>query len=68
MNELMIVYNGGQWLYYKTSQQTARSALNEFEALCGRTGINTDNMRVQSAVLRDPLQNDIGFFFSDKNT
>ena len=59
MNELMIVYNGGQWLYYKTSQTTVKGALNEFEALCEKTGINTDNMRVQSAVLRDPLQNDI---------
>lgn len=53
MNELMISIIGGSWIYYKTKQDNADKALTEFSELCDNSGINIDNLEIESYELRD---------------
>lgn len=59
MNELMIVIEGGQWIYYSTVCKDAKSAMREAETSLSATGFNVDNVRIKKAVLRDAGQNEI---------
>lgn len=51
MNELMIVFEGGNYIYYKTNKTTAWGAYKEFECTCESAQINIDNMNVVKAEL-----------------
>ena len=53
MNELMIVLEGGNYIYYKTKLNKAWDALREFEWSCESVGINIDNVGITSAELRN---------------
>ncbi len=62
-NELYIVLKGGDYLYFDTNKNTADEALQEFEEVCERVGINTDNVRIAKTELRNKKT---GNPFSDK--
>jgi len=51
MNELMINYENGNYIYFKTNMTTAWDAYHEFERKCGQVGINCDNMSPTETVL-----------------
>lgn len=53
MNELMVVYEGGQWTYFRTEQEVADEALTEYEETLDNAGINSDNMNICEVVLRN---------------
>lgn len=53
MNELMIVFKGGNYLYYKTHISNLKHALEDFRIRCEVNNINIDNMNIEKAVLRD---------------
>lgn len=53
MNELMIVLEGGQWIYFSTNQATADKAFQAFNEACDSIGLNLDNVDVRKAILRD---------------
>ena len=53
MNELMILFDGSQWIYFKTPAAAVDKAYQCFEETCSSADINIDNMLVRSAILRD---------------
>ena len=55
MNELMIMFEGGQWLYFKTRENDAETAytLDFLYRTLAVHGINYDNMKFVKAVLRN---------------
>lgn len=59
MNELMIVIEGMQWIYFRTEQKTADKAFQEFNETCDSIGLNHDNVAFIKAVLRDKEGNDV---------
>ena len=59
MNELRLNIGCGAWLYFPTDQQSAVEAMREFETVCEKNGINTDNLEITSAILRDENGKDI---------
>ena len=59
MNELMVVYDGGQYLYWPTIETTPQNAIRAFGKLLSDNGINMDNMMVFRYELRDENGNDI---------
>jgi hypothetical protein len=59
MNELMVVIQGGQWIYFPTEEEEAESALQDFHEKCEMLAINMDNVKISRVVLRDPKYNDI---------
>ncbi len=60
MNELMVVYSGGQWLYFKTQRTIIGEAYREYTEMMSRLGVNIDNMHPERAILRDADGSDIG--------
>ncbi len=59
MNELMIVLEGGQWIYFPTEEEKADVAFKEFCEKSEMLGINYDNLKFDHIVLRDPKYKDI---------
>lgn len=53
MNELMISFMGGGYVYYTTNQSNADKAFDEFLQTCENSGINMDNMLFDKAILRN---------------
>ena len=51
MNELMITL-GGNWIYFDTNCDDAEIAYKEFQSTCENVGINVDNIKPDSVVLR----------------
>jgi hypothetical protein len=58
-NELKITLEGGNWFYFKTHQETADKAFQEFEETLDNAGINTDNINYKEAILRNSTGDDI---------
>lgn len=65
MNELMISFVGGNYLYYKTLWGNAVDAIKDFYSDCNSLSINIDNMRIVGAVLRDEEGNDIDLYVNE---
>ena len=61
MNELKILYDNYSYLYYKTNKESAKEALDEYEWLCDRIGIDLSNMNMTECVLRDEDGDDISY-------
>ena len=61
-NELMINIGTESWIYYKTNKNKALEALNEFLHTCETVNINTDNLHITSAVLRNSDNEDIDIY------
>ena len=59
MNELMITFMNGGYIYYKTDQVKADKAFDEFLRICEEAGMNLDNMFWDKAVLRNDTQGNI---------
>lgn len=59
MNELMISFIGGGYLYYTTKQSTVDKAFNEFLQTCEVAIINMDNMLFDRGILRNQAGFDI---------
>ena len=54
VNELMIsIKDSDSYLYFKTSKTTVKEAVKEFDLLMYRLGVNTDNLQIDVAVLRN---------------
>ena len=53
MNELMIMFDGQNWIYFATEETSCKDALADFERKCAAVGINIDNMEIISTVLRN---------------
>ena len=53
MNELIVTFEGQQWIYFKTDAQTVDKGLQEFEETCDNAGINLDNMNIFTVTLQD---------------
>ena len=60
MNELMINYENGNYIYYKTNMTTAWDAYHEFQRKCSQVGINVDDMIPTEARLMNEELEDIG--------
>ena len=60
MNELMVVVEGQQWLYYKTDENDVSRAFSQFCECCDNNGINLDNLSIVSVKLRDQDGETIG--------
>lgn len=58
-NELMIVLEGRNWIYFLTDETTVSGAWNEFHNKCEKLDINIDNCRMVRMDLRDPSGNTI---------
>ena len=59
MNELMACFGKGSWVYWKTDETNCIWAIEELDNVMTNNGINTDNLKVTRAVLRDENENDI---------
>ena len=57
MNELMVILEGGHWLYFRTSQTKADKAFQEFQEALNNAGINDDNVGYIKAGLRNSAGN-----------
>lgn len=53
MNELMIVFKGGNYIYHKTYIKEAKYALEKFRIVCETNHINIDNMDIVRVELRN---------------
>lgn len=53
MNELMIVIDGNQWIYFKTNEDVADKALARFLEVTTNAEINLDNVHILRAELRN---------------
>ena len=58
-NELKIDVCGGGCIYFATVMTTAKEAMAEFEDVCSTNKIITDNLGIESAVLRNNEFDDI---------
>lgn len=54
VNELMICFGDGGYIYYNTYESEINKATKEWARLMDRIGINIDNLMPTSACLRDP--------------
>ena len=62
MNELMIIFTSGDYIYFKTDQKTADKAFDEFLEVCENANINIDNMNFAKCELRNKEQETIDIF------
>ncbi len=62
MNELMITFMGGGWIYFKTDQEKADKAFDEFLRICEDSGMNMDNMDFAKCELRSEEKGMIDVF------
>lgn len=53
MNELMLVFEGWQWMYFPTDAQTVKEAFAALEKI-----INLDNMKIVEVKLRKGIGGD----------
>ncbi len=59
MNEIMICLGDAGWVYYKTDETNCKWAIEEFEKALENAGVNTDNLNIKEAYLRNEEGNDI---------
>lgn len=59
MNELKIILNNGDYLYYDTEKTTAKSAFSEFLFICSKIHVNTNNASFNKVILRDKDGNNL---------
>ena len=53
MNELMVDYGNGNWLYYQTAADNIKDAYTNMLSNLEAIGINFDNMHFCEMLLRD---------------
>ena len=53
MNELMACFGDHSWVYWKTDEKCCEYAIEELFKTMENNNINTDNLTVTRAVLRD---------------
>ena len=59
MNELMVCFGTGSYIYYKTYEEPIKPALYELKCRLGESGINFDNVNVTEIILRNKSGVDI---------
>ena len=59
MNEVMVEFGNGGYVYYDTDENNALWAAEEVLKCMENNGINVDNLYPTRAVLRDQNRNDI---------